>query len=243
MVLIDEKCRHLRIALLLGSNGRGSEGARFAKQVLSLVGQVRKNVSFHVSQYELNGSSLSPSTLQACRECDAVLHCGLAEAAGKDLLEELGGDVNVTPVRFASARIAERSAYLSDAVDKLDITFIRDLADGVVSERPRKEAADNDAACDTTRHSRGAIERLARWAGVYATRSGRLKPVHLIAGPDVMATSRLWRSTVTEIFARELTGAASMQLASSPTNLNGIVLADNIVGDILSGQARGIVSS
>lgn len=78
------------------------------------------------------------------------------------------------------------------------------------------------------------------------------KPVHSIDKHNVMATSRLWRSVVTKIFEQEfpkvtlghvLVDTAAMLLASNPLSLNGVILAENMFGDILSDQAGGILGS
>ncbi|RBR05670.1 hypothetical protein FVER53590_10511 [Fusarium verticillioides] len=63
-----------------------------------------------------------------------------------------------------------------------------------------------------------------------------------------MATSRLWRSVVTDIFSHEhpqvqldhvFVDNAAMILSSNPQNLNGVILTENMFGDILSDQASG----
>ncbi|KAH7376605.1 hypothetical protein B0T11DRAFT_272671 [Plectosphaerella cucumerina] len=83
-------------------------------------------------------------------------------------------------------------------------------------------------------------------------RSSPPKPVHSVDKYNVMATSRLWRSVVTNVFAKEfprvplrhvLVDTASMLLASDPLSLNGIILTENMFGDILSDQAGGITNS
>jgi 3-isopropylmalate dehydrogenase len=67
-----------------------------------------------------------------------------------------------------------------------------------------------------------------------------------------MATSRLWRATVSEVFAAEfpdvplrhvLVDEAAMVFSSRPMEMNAIVLTENLLGDILSDQVGGIVGS
>ncbi|KAF5975154.1 LEU2-beta-isopropyl-malate dehydrogenase [Fusarium coicis] len=78
------------------------------------------------------------------------------------------------------------------------------------------------------------------------------KRVHSVDKANVMATSRLWRSVVTDIFSHEypqvqldhvLVHNAATILSSNPQNLNGVILTENMFGDILSDQASGILKS
>jgi hypothetical protein len=76
------------------------------------------------------------------------------------------------------------------------------------------------------------------------------KAVHSVDKANVMATSKLWRSTVADVFEQEfpqvplkhvLVDAAAETLSREPTALNGIILTENMFGDILSDQASGII--
>lgn len=92
--------------------------------------------------------------------------------------------------------------------------------------------------------------------------------VHSVDKANVLATSRLWRAVVTEVFEKEfpniqldhqLVDSAAMHLASNPRKMNGILLsmsdplmlqahadsctADNLFGDILSDEASVIPGS
>jgi 3-isopropylmalate dehydrogenase len=258
--------RKINIALLPG-DGQGPSLASNVKQILNLVSTVRKGVAFQITEYDFGGaaiaanhaSALPHKTLQACREADGVIVCGCGDLdfgiePEKGLLKlrkEVDTCLNIRPVRFPSSQLAELSSMKAEFVQDLDITFVRDLTSGIYYG-PRQEAGSDGEALDTTIYTRQIIEQLARWAGDYAMRSTPPKPVHSIDKYNVMATSRLWRTTVHDIFRNEypsvklqhiLVDTASMMLSSCPTSLNGIVICENMFGDILSDQAAGIMPS
>ncbi|GAB1207139.1 3-isopropylmalate dehydrogenase B [Aspergillus pseudonomiae] len=71
-------------------------------------------------------------------------------------------------------------------------------------------------------------------------------------GANVLASSRLWRRVVEKTMAEEypqvklvhqLADSASLILATNPRVLNGVILADNTFGDMISDQAGSIVGT
>ncbi|KAF4451016.1 3-isopropylmalate dehydrogenase [Fusarium albosuccineum] len=265
MPLLEDH-RSFQIALLPG-DGQGPQLASFVERTLGLIQDIRRDVSFKISKHDFGGvalatdagTALPSSTLDACRQSDAVIVCGCGdprygiepEQGLLALRQELGASVNIRPARFPSAQLVQQSSYKPDLVERLDITFFRDLTGGVYYG-PKQEAGEDGEAYDITKYSRQTIERLARLAGKYAMQFTPPKPVHSIDKHNVMATSRLWRSVVTDIFQQEfpqvplnhvLVDTASMLLASNPLSLNGIILAENMFGDILSDQAGGVLGS
>ncbi|KAL6922659.1 hypothetical protein FSST1_006685 [Fusarium sambucinum] len=255
-----------KVALLPG-DAQGSQLASYVERTLNLIQHIRPDVAFQISKHDFGGvaleagneSSLPVSTLDACLQADATIVCtcgdpkyGINPEQGLlALRQELGACANIRPVNFPSARLAQQSSYKPELVEKFDITFFRDLTGGVYYG-PRQEAGDDGTAYDTTHYSRQTIEKLARLAGTYAMKFTPPKPVHSIDKANVMATSRLWRTVVTDVFKNEfpqvklnhvLVDTASMILAADPLSLNGIMLAENMFGDILSDQAGGILKS
>jgi 3-isopropylmalate dehydratase small subunit len=96
------------------------------------------------------------------------------------------------------------------------------------------------------------VERIARLAGTMASQQNPPLAVHSIDKANVLATSRLWRRVVTEVFEKEfpqvpldhhLVDSASMLMVQRPTKLNGIVLTENMFGDILSDESSVIPGS
>ena len=77
-------------------------------------------------------------------------------------------------------------------------------------------------------------------------------PIWSLDKANVLASSRLWRKTVTETIEKEfpqltvqhqLIDSAAMILIKSPTTLNGIVITSNMFGDIISDEASVIPGS
>jgi 3-isopropylmalate dehydrogenase len=261
--------KHYTIALLPG-DGVGPQLSTYATRILRQISATRPHLSFTITSHPFGGAALSTghdsalpsSTLSAALQSSAVLLCGCGDAKyGREpekgllrLREELGVYANIRPVAFPSTRLAEEcSSFRAEKVAGLDVVFVRDLTGGVYYGR-RQEADTNGAgeASDTTTYSRSQIARLVRWAGQYAMSFTPPKPVHSVDKWNVMATSRLWRTTVSEVFAAEfpdvplrhvLVDEAAMVFSSRPMEMNGIVLTENLFGDILSDQVGGIVGS
>ncbi|KAL2202904.1 aconitase iron-sulfur domain-containing protein [Sarocladium strictum] len=254
------------VALLPG-DGSGPALAQHVRRVLALISAIRHDLRIDLSEHAFGGaalvaghsSALPPSTLQACREADAVVVCGCGELTfGLEpeqgllkLRKELGTFANVRHIRFPSQHLAQFGAYKPEKVQDIDIVFFRELTGGVYYGQ-RQEANSVGEAYDTTPYSRSTIERLARLAGQYASTSKPARKVYSIDKHNVMATSRLWRSVVQEVFDKEfptvalehmLVDTAAMLLSSNPTSLNGVILAENMFGDILSDQAGGMMPS
>ena len=182
-----------RVAALAG-DGTGPDLVSCAERVLSLIQSVRRSVTFQVSHHEFGGAAIATrgealpeSTLQACRDADAVIVGGCndptygiePEKGLLNLRQQLGGFANVRPVRFSSSQLAERSSFKAELVENLDMTFFRDLTSGVYYGQ-RQEANEAGEAFDTTPYSRAAVEQLARLAGNYAMHFTPPKPVHSV---------------------------------------------------------------
>lgn len=69
---------------------------------------------------------------------------------------------------------------------------------------------------------------------------------------NVLATSRLWRKVVIEVFEKEfpqlelghqLIDSAAMIMIENPRGLNGVIIASNLFGDIISDEASVIPGS
>lgn len=107
-------------------------------------------------------------------------------------------------------------------------------------------------AYDTLPYSKEEIERVTRLAALLALKQNPVGKIHSIDKANVLATSRLWRKTVTETLEREfpqlefehhLVDSAAMAMVQNPKKLNGVVLTENMFGDILSDEASVIVGS
>lgn len=101
-------------------------------------------------------------------------------------------------------------------------------------------------------YSEAEVQRITRLAAHIAMRHNPPWPIISLDKANVLASSRLWRKVVektltTEFpqvkFMHQLADSASLIMATNPRSLNGVLLADNTFGDMLSDQAGSIVGS
>ena len=113
--------------------------------------------------------------------------------------------------------------------------MFRELVSGIYfGKRTEVAAGEEGAATDECSYTDAEIRRIARLAGQMASVANPPLAVHSVDKANVLATSRLWRGVVTEVFAKEfpniqldhqLVDSAAMLLASNPRKLNGILLS------------------
>ncbi|KAK3302099.1 isopropyl malate dehydrogenase [Chaetomium strumarium] len=105
---------------------------------------------------------------------------------------------------------------------------------------------------DMEPYSRAEIERIARLAGFLALATSPPSNVWSLDKANVLATSRLWRKVVTEVFPKEfpqlevnhqLIDSAAMLMDKNPRALDGVVITSNLFGDIISDEASVIPGS
>lgn len=255
----------LKIAVLPG-DGIGPEVTAEAVRIL-------KNVAEHAGKtftftrhriggdaIDTDGAGLPDSTLEACLGADAVLLGAVGhpkfdgclpaerpEAALLALRQALGGYANLRPA-ICHAPLAKRTPFQPETVRGADLLIVRELLGGLYYGEPRGFEASGNTAFNTLIYSRHEIERVARVAFERAReRRGR---VASIDKANVLETSRLWRTVVSEV-AREYpeialehvyVDTAAMRLATAPTSFD-VMLCDNLFGDILSDQAAAIAGS
>lgn len=101
-------------------------------------------------------------------------------------------------------------------------------------------------------YTEAEIQRVTRLAGEIALRHNPPWPVISLDKANVLASSRLWRRVVEKTMSSEypqvkvvhqLADSASLLLATNPRSLNGVILADNTFGDMISDQAGSIVGT
>ncbi|MCC7126265.1 MAG: 3-isopropylmalate dehydrogenase [Acidobacteria bacterium] len=254
----------LRVALLPG-DGIGPEVIAEASRILKRVGDLYGHAltfSTHAiggDAIDRHGQSLPDDTVRACLEADAVLLGAVGhprfddrlpaerpEAGLLALRQTLGGFANLRPA-LCHAPLADRTPFKADRVHGADILIVRELLGGIYFGEPRGYTS-ADSAYNTLTYSRAEVERVAHVAFAQA----RLRR-HRVASVDkanVIETSRLWRTVVTEVaraypdvvLEHVLIDTCAMRLATAPTSFD-VILADNLFGDILSDQAASVAGS
>ena len=105
----------------------------------------------------------------------------------------------------------------------------------------RQETDDKGVAWDTMIYSIPEVERITRVAAQIALAADPPLPIHSVDKANVLASSRLWRKTVTEVMEREypqlkldhtLVDSVAMVMISNPRKLNGVLLTENLFGDM-----------
>lgn len=158
---------------------------------------------------------------------------------------------NLRPCFFAAPSLVAASPLKESVCKGTDFTIIRELTGGIYFGE-RTEDDGSGFALDTEPYSRAEIERVARLAGHLALATEPAQKVWSLDKANVLATSRMWRKTMTDVFAKEfpqlelghqLIDSAAMLMVKSPRSLNGIVVTSNLFGDIISDEASVIPGS
>lgn len=202
-----------------------------------------------------HGDPLPPATLAACRNCDAVLLGAVGgdqwneakvrpEAGLLRIREELGLFANLRPAKVL-AGLLEISPLRPDISRDADILVVRELTGGIYFGERRSEA---HSASDLCSYNRDEIERIAHVA--FRSARHRRRKVTSVDKANVLATSRLWRETVTNVSSQypdiELehlyVDACAMALVTGPRRFD-VILTENLFGDILSDELSVIGGS
>lgn len=158
---------------------------------------------------------------------------------------------NLRPCFFASDSLVQHSPLKEEVCRGTNFTIVRELTGGIYFG-DRIEDDGSGYALDTEPYTRTEIERVARLAAHLALAENPPAPVWSLDKANVLATSRLWRKTVTRVMEEEfpqlklghhLVDSAAMLLVKNPRALNGIVVTSNLFGDIISDEASVIPGS
>lgn len=212
--------------------------------------------------YDRFGTPLPEETVASARAADAVLFGAVGgdqwdalapelrpERAILGLRKALGLYVNLRPVRVMNI-LAEYSPLKEDIARGTDLLIVRELIGGIYFGDKCESEIHNGAerAWDLENYSVPEVERITRFA-MTAARKRRGK-VTSVDKSNVLATSRLWRRTVTRLAAEYPDIAVdhlyvdncAMQLAIHPTQFD-VIVTGNLFGDILSDEAAVLSGS
>ncbi len=255
-----------RIVLLPG-DGIGPEIVRVAVRVLKdCASEFGHHFDFAEFPFggcaiDATGMPLPAETLVACQAADAILLGAVggpkwdAQSIGKRpesgllaLRKELGLYINLRPIELRPA-IRGLSPLSADRTRDVHIDIIRELAGDIYFGEHRVEAdASGERATDEAVYTTGEVERVAKYAFARAeARTGRLASIDKA---NVLATSQLWRRTVTRLAADHpgvklehlYVDNAAMQLVLAPAQFD-VILTSNMFGDILSDLGAALVGS
>ncbi|EKM59311.1 uncharacterized protein PHACADRAFT_249720 [Phanerochaete carnosa HHB-10118-sp] len=259
--------------VVLPGDGIGPEVIAEAIRVLEVVSAASIDVELKLDVHDFGGAAiekygmpLTDATFEACKAADAIILGAIGgpkwgvnakvrpEPGLLTLRKTLGLYANIRPANFASDSLLAYSPLKPSVAQGVDIIVLRELIGGAYfGERKELGASpQEDAAWDTMIYSVPEVQRITRVAAQVALASDPPLAIHSIDKANVLASSRLWRKVVTETLQNEfpqlkldhqLVDSASMLIVSNPKKLNGVILTENLFGDILSDESSVIPGS
>ncbi|HHO75066.1 MAG TPA: 3-isopropylmalate dehydrogenase [Deltaproteobacteria bacterium] len=259
------------IAILEG-DGIGPEIVREAVKVLHAIESKYSHqfnltyAPFGAQAYFTEGSPFPEKTQDICDEADTIIKgpVGLAiekmNAIPQQFRPEIGA---ILPLRkrydtfanFRPVRLPKPLASFSPLRDEvigegIDILMIRELVGGIYfGNKTEGISTGMNYAMDECTYTEEQIRRVA----VVAFEEARAKKALLtnIHKANILATSRFWEEVVEDVaraypdvpYRSMLVDNAAFQLVKNPSQFNGVVLLENMQGDILTDQAGGILGS
>ena len=256
----------LNIAVLPG-DGIGPE---IIEQAVKVTDTVCKKFGHQISyKYGLvgaaaidkTGNPYPDETHELCMSSDAVLFGAIGhpkydndpgakirpEQGLLAMRKKLGLYANIRPTSTFKSLVS-RSPLKTELVDGADFVTIRELTGGIYFGEPRGKTEDGQKAFDTCIYTVEEIERIAKLAFEYA--QNRNKKLTAVDKANILATSRLWRSTIQNM-AKDYpdveleflyVDAAAMRIIQWPKGFD-VIVTENLFGDILTDEASVITGS
>ncbi|KAJ3249085.1 3-isopropylmalate dehydrogenase [Chytriomyces hyalinus] len=257
--------------VLLEGDGVGPEVVAEAAKVLKVVAPqiTYKNELIGGCAIDATGVPLPEQTVVSCKNADAILlgavggpqwprrdpaTNALGPRPEQGLLEirkSLDLFANIRPCVFPSEALLNYSPLKLETVKGAEFIVVRELTGGIYFGERMEENAEGEA-WDKMVYTVPEIQRITRIAGHLSLLSTPPAPITSIDKANVLASSRLWRRVVTETltkefptvpFSHQLVDSAAMIMVKNPRALNGVLLTENMFGDILSDEASVIPGS
>jgi len=209
---------------------------------------------------DATGSPLPDETLEACQRADAALLGAVGGPRWDDptakvrpeqgllgLRQEMKLYANLRPVKIHE-QLLHASTVKPDVIADVDLIVVRELTGGIYFGRRREARPNDETAYDTMAYTGDEVRRIAHMAFRLARR--RRGRVASVDKANVLASSRLWRRTVTETateypdvtLEHVLVDAATMHLVRRPADFD-VILTTNMFGDILTDEASMLTGS
>lgn len=255
--------------VVLSGDHVGPEVTAEAVKALNSITEVRPNVKFNFQHHLIGGAAIDATgnplpddSLEASKKADAILLGAVGgpkwgtgsvrpEQGLLKIRKELNLYANLRPCNFASDKLLSLSPLRPEIAKGTDFLVVRELVGGIYFGE-RKEDDGSGVAHDTEQYSVPEVQRITRMAAFLALQSNPPLPVWSLDKANVLASSRLWRKTVTETIEKEfpqlsvkhqLIDSAAMIMIKNPSSLNGVIITSNMFGDIISDEASVIPGS
>ena len=234
--------------LYIDGDGVGPELVSHARRVLDSVAKVEwvKGEAGY-SVFQRKGTPLSHETLEAAKNCDAVLFCAVTtppkipnySSPIIQLRKELDLYANLRPfVSLPNVKAPFPSSPLNFAI-------VRENTEGLYSGIEEREG---DTAYATRVITKKGSERIARFAFEYAKKQGFPKVTIVHKGNVLRVTDGLFLDSAREVAKGypaiqcedALVDSVAMRLVKSPTDF-AVIVTTNLFGDILSDEASALI--
>jgi 3-isopropylmalate dehydrogenase len=205
---------------------------------------------------DMHGTPLREEDIEAARLADAILLGAVGGPKWDDPHASVRPEQGLLKIRkalrlFANLRPVTLQESLIDAsplrperVRGTDLVVVRELTGGLYFGKPSRQWRERRgrAAVDTLVYREHEIERVARLA--FELAQGRTRKVTSVDKANVLSSSRLWRSVVSEVAAdfpdveleHMLIDAMAMKLVQAPAGFD-VIVTENMFGDIITDEA------
>lgn len=258
-----------RIAVI-GGEGIGPEVTREAERVLEWFRSAFKldvetyQVPFGLQPYEETGDILPEASERLLDSADAILWGAIGgpedsripneQRLSRGLLhlrKKYDLYANIRPVRAYEA-LVDFTPYKAESIRGVDLTIVRELTSGIYFGEPRgiKERGDGSQVGFNTENADTASTRRIAEVAFGIARDGH-RDVCSVDKANVLESGAVWRREVNRLHDESFQSVplqhlyidtASMQLVLHPQQF-GVILANNLFGDILSDTAATIAGS
>ena len=257
---------HKNIAVLAG-DGIGPEIITEAIKVLQAVAEkyhhsfTYEHALMGAVAIDETGNPLPDKTLEICKSSDAIMFGAIGDPKYDNdpnakvrpeqgllaLRKAFNLFCNVRPVTIYDSLI-DSSPLKRNRIEGVDLVIYRELTGGIYFGE-KKEMNDKGVASDLCTYSKEEILRVAHLA--FKAAGKRKNKLTLVDKANVLASSRLWRSVVTDLHSSEYKDVeldflfvdnAAMQMVLNPAQFD-VILTGNLFGDIISDEASVIGGS
>ncbi|CRF33966.1 3-isopropylmalate dehydrogenase [Brachyspira suanatina] len=254
--------------VVIKGDGVGPEVVEKAIDVLNRVAE-KYSHKFNLEYVDMGGCSidkygvpLTDENLEKCIKSDSVLLGSVGGPKWDNVAPEnrpergllklrkgMGLYANIRPTKILKS--LEYASPLKETIckDMVDFIMVRELTGGVYFGEHKFEVVDGvRQATDLMLYTETEIHRIGKVAFELARNSKR--PLTSVDKANVLHTSKLWREVMNNL-AKEYSDVkyndmyvdnAAMQIASNPSQF-GVIVTENMFGDILSDEASVISGS
>jgi len=232
--------------LSIEGDGIGPELLSHARRVvdcLTKVEWVQGEAGF--STFQKTGTPLPDATLQAAKECDAILFCAVTTPPNipnyKSPIVSLRKELDL----YANLRPFLTLPGIPAPFPALNFAIVRENTEGMYSGIEKREG---DTAYATRVITRKGSERIVRFAFEYAKRRGFAKVTIVHKANVLRLTDGLFLDVARKV-AEEypsitcddaLVDSVAMRLVKSPQDFQ-VIVTTNLFGDILSDESSALI--